>query len=150
MDDNAIAKYPKITKPWKPVGTSSIETHDGEMLVTIHNGNFVNPWTLQMICDGVNFLARSWLPEIGGKESMASSPVDIRVLRVAGQHYGESDAPGMAQLLTGCADEIERLRAALLFLGKAFELEDDQTDSGFTYREALGHSAGDRREPDEM
>jgi hypothetical protein len=35
----------------------------------------------------------------------------------------------------------QRLRSALLFLGKAFELEDDQTDSGFTYREALGHGA---------
>jgi uncharacterized Fe-S radical SAM superfamily protein PflX len=38
-------------------------------------------------------------------------------------------------------NECERLRSALLFLGKAFELEDDQTDSGFTYREALGHGA---------
>jgi uncharacterized small protein (DUF1192 family) len=49
-----------------------------------------------------------------------------------------------SELMAATSDEIERLRAALLFLGKAFELEDDQTDSGFTYREALGHSAGEK------
>ena len=61
--DRPLSKYPKVFKPWRPVGTSSIMTHDGELLVTIHGGNWVNEWTLQMICDGVNFLARSWMPD---------------------------------------------------------------------------------------
>ena len=41
-----------------------------------------------------------------------------------------------AEHLAGNA-EIERLRTALAFLGKAFELADDQTDAGITYREAM-------------
>ncbi len=63
MNDSPLSKYPKVSKPWRPVGISSIETHDGELLLTIHDGNWVNEWTRQMICDGVNVLARSWLPE---------------------------------------------------------------------------------------
>jgi hypothetical protein len=39
--------------------------------------------------------------------------------------------------LAALLEDRDRLRAALVFLGKAFELEDDQTDVGITYREAL-------------
>lgn len=71
---DALSKYPKVSKPWRPIGNSSIETHDGEMLVTIHGGNFVNEWTLQMICDGVNFLARSWLPDDSQSDGEVNGP----------------------------------------------------------------------------
>lgn len=62
-----LPRYPKITRPWRPIGVSSIETHEGEMLVTV-GGHQTNEWTRQMICDGVNFLARSWLSDSAGAD----------------------------------------------------------------------------------
>lgn len=96
-----MSKYPKITKPWKPVGQSSIETHDGEMLVKIR-GEYVNPWMLQMICDGVNFLARSWLEDAQR----------VRELEAEISDHKHANSMGYAQLDTQSA-RIAELEAAL-------------------------------------